>query len=126
MNHNTIALSQLDYPYFFIQCDGKGKLVRILKEDIAYVESALNYLVIHLQSGSYTTYLTISELEEILPSVRFIRVHKSFLINLEKIIGVEGNVLHLNNDARVALGPSYRKSFFERLEPMLVRSKRKG
>ncbi|TKC04327.1 LytR/AlgR family response regulator transcription factor [Pedobacter frigoris] len=115
-----------DFPYFFIQCEGKGKLMRILKDEILFVESALNYLRIHLHSCSYTTYLTITEIGEILPEKQFLRVHKSFVINIEKITGVEGNMVYLGNSVTVVLGPNYRKSFFDRLEPMLVRSKRRG
>ncbi|MFA6275594.1 MAG: LytTR family DNA-binding domain-containing protein [Pedobacter sp.] len=122
---NSKPLEQ-DFPYFFIQCEGKGKLVRIPKDEILYVESALNYLRIHLMGKTYITYLTIGEIGEVLPEKQFLRVHKSFVVNIEKIVGVEGNMVYLGNNVTVALGPNYRQSFFDTLEPLLVRSKRRG
>lgn len=100
--------------------------MRIPKDEILYVESALNYLRIHLMGKTYITYLTIGEIGEVLPEKQFLRVHKSFVVNIEKIVGVEGNMVYLGNNVTVALGPNYRQSFFDTLEPLLVRSKRRG
>ncbi|MBB5441266.1 DNA-binding LytR/AlgR family response regulator [Pedobacter sp. AK017] len=115
-----------EFPWFLIQSDGKGKLVRIEKEAILYIEGALNYLQIHLSTKSYITYLTIGEIAEILPPKQFIRVHKSFIINLEKIVGLEGNMIYMGNHDKVPLGPNYRKPFLDLLQPMLLKSKRAG
>jgi DNA-binding LytR/AlgR family response regulator len=123
---DQILPGEQNFPYFFVQCDGKGKLVKVHKEDILYVESILNYLHIHLEGKTYVTYLTITEMEEILSPVQFMRIHKSFVVNLEKIIGVEGNMIYLDKKVSIVLGPNYRKLFFDRLAPMLVRSKRRS
>ncbi|WP_162842812.1 LytR/AlgR family response regulator transcription factor [Mucilaginibacter pineti] len=109
---------------FFIQSDGKGKLIRVAKERIVYVESALNYLHIHLDTSSHATYLPIKEMEENLSGGPFIRVHKSFIINLDKINVVEGNMIHLNNGKTIVLGPNYRKDFFERIGSLVMKSKK--
>jgi DNA-binding LytR/AlgR family response regulator len=121
INH---VIARSDASCFFIQSDGKGKLIRIAKESIVYVESALNYLHIHLDKGSHATYLPIKEMEENLSGGQFIRVHKSFIINLDKTSVVEGNMIHLNNGKTIALGPNYRKDFFERIGSMVMKSKK--
>jgi DNA-binding LytR/AlgR family response regulator len=115
-----------ELPYFFVQSDGKGKLIRIAKDDIVFVESALNYLRIHLDKGSHLTYLSIKQMEETLQGHQFIRVHKSFIINLDKINTIEGNMIHLNNGKTIVLGPSYRRDFFDRIGLVLLRSKRQA
>jgi DNA-binding LytR/AlgR family response regulator len=119
---NGIAGRQV--PYFFIQSDIKGKLFRIVKDEILYVECALNYLHIHLDRKSHVTYLTIREMEDRLTMPQFVRVHKSFMINLDKVVSVEGNRICLTNNVKIVLGPSYRDAFFERLSTLLVKSKR--
>jgi len=111
-------------PCFFIQSAGKGKLIRIAKESIVFVESALNYLKIHLDKISHTTYLSIKEMEENLSGSQFIRVHKSFIVNLDKVSVVEGNMIHLNNGKTIVLGPNYRKDFFAHIGCMLLKSKK--
>lgn len=115
-----------ELPYFFVRSDGKGKLTRINKADIVFVESALNYLRIHLDKAVHSTYLTISEMEEKLSERQFIRVHKSFIINMDKINSIEGNMIHLDNGKTIVLGPNYRKDFFERIGLVLLTSKRQA
>lgn len=117
---------QPDLPYFFVRSDGKGKLTRINKADIVFVESALNYLRIHLDKTVHSTYLTISEMEEKLSERQFIRVHKSFIINMDKINSIEGNMIHLDNCKTIVVGPNYRKEFFERIGQVLLTSKRQA
>jgi len=122
--------SRAELPYFFIQTEVKGKFMRIMKEEIVYVESALNYLHIHLDGKVCSTYLTIRELEGTLHFPQFVRVHKSFIVNMDRVIGVEGNMISLdtkgssNKDFKIPLGPNYREAFFERINSVLVKSKR--
>ncbi|MBB5441282.1 DNA-binding LytR/AlgR family response regulator [Pedobacter sp. AK017] len=117
-------MNAIDQPVFFIQSEGKGKFVKIKKEQIIYVESALNYVHIHLQEQSYLTYLTIYEMQDILPPGSFKRVHKSFIINLDAVVSLQANFIYLSNGARIALGPNYRKDFFDTINPLMLKSKR--
>ncbi|MBW7891302.1 MAG: response regulator transcription factor [Chitinophagaceae bacterium] len=110
--------------HFFIQSEGKGKLIRISYVDIVYIESAQNYIRIHLADAAYLTYLTMKEIEETLPADRFMRVHKSFIINLAKISSVESGIIHLTDGSAVTLAQSYRKEMLDMISPTLVRSKR--
>jgi DNA-binding LytR/AlgR family response regulator len=75
--------------YFFIKSD--NKLVKILYDEILYVEALQNYVAVHTLNKKYITYLTFRSIEEHLPSGRFIRTHKSFIVAANKVESIEGN-----------------------------------
>lgn len=110
--------------HFFIQSEGKGKLIRINHQEITYIESAQNYIRIHLPDHIYLTYFTMAEMEETLPADKFKRIHKSYIVNLDKITSIEAGMLHLADGSAVALGQSYRKELQDVIRPMLLKSKR--
>lgn len=110
--------------YFFIKADVKGKFVKVSIEDIVYVEAMQNYVRIQTSSERLTTYLSMKEIEEHLPTADFTRVHKSFIVNNAKVKSVEGNQIMLSNENSVSLGPSYRATFLEMINAKLLKSKR--
>ena len=75
--------------YFFIKAD--NKLVKIFFNEILFAEALQNYVVIHTGDKKYITYLTFKSVEEYLPSDRFIKTHKSYIIAAEKIDSIEAN-----------------------------------
>lgn len=79
--------------YFFIKTD--NKLVKILLEDILYVEALQNYVSIQTSNKKYISYLTFKSVEEYLPASRFIKVHKSYIIAAEKLDSIEGNDIRI-------------------------------
>jgi len=79
--------------YFFIKAD--NKLVKILYEDLFFVEALQNYVAIHCKDKKYITYLTFKSVEEYLPSDRFIKTHKSFIVSASKIDSIEGNDIRI-------------------------------
>ena len=109
---------------FYIKSEAKGKMIKVKYNDIYYIEAKANYLKIYLDKESYMTYLTMKELEEKLPPKKFIRVHKSFIINIQKIMALETNQILLENKNTVVIGRSYRSSLLSVINPRLIRSKR--
>ena len=95
--------------FIFVKLDSKNRLRRILYNDIVYVEGAGNYITIHTTTEKITTYLTIRDFEELVPPERFMRVQKSYVVAIEKIMGLEGNELILENNKSVWVGESYRQ-----------------
>ena len=79
--------------YFFIKAD--NKLVKVLFNDILFIEALQNYVVIHTQERKLITYLTFKSVEEYLPSSQFIKVHKSFIVSATKIDSIEGNDIRI-------------------------------
>jgi DNA-binding LytR/AlgR family response regulator len=93
--------------YFFIKAD--GKLIKVNYADIKFIEGMKDYLKIHTTSNAIVTHHTMKAMEEQLPSSKFMRVHKSYIIALNAIKSIEGNIIHLDMDkAEVPLGSSFK------------------
>jgi DNA-binding LytR/AlgR family response regulator len=75
--------------FFFIKCDHKFEKVNYA--DVLYIESMQNYSIIHTPDRKLITYITLTGLEEQLPPTRFLKVHKSFIVSLEKVSALDGH-----------------------------------
>lgn len=82
--------------HFFIKCD--GQIEKVFYNDLVYAEAMLNYVMLYTVSRKMMVYVTIKSLEEQLPSNIFIKVHKSFIVNVHKIKSIEGNILNIENE----------------------------
>jgi two-component system, LytTR family, response regulator len=109
-----------DFFYFFDQA--QKKLIRLRYKDVDYYEAAHNYTEIVSGENHYSVYMQFRDVEDQQPAM-FIRVHRSFIINSDKIVSVEGNVITLENQAKIAIGSNYRDAFFENLNQKLLRKK---
>jgi DNA-binding LytR/AlgR family response regulator len=88
------------------------KLVRIELNDIKYIESQHEYIKIHLiNSKPVMTKLSMKSIEEQLPSDRFMRVHRSYIINLSKIQVVERNRIVFDEKVYIAVSEQYKEIF---------------
>jgi DNA-binding LytR/AlgR family response regulator len=103
--------------YLFVKTGVKGKMAKINFDDIVYIEGMKNYLSINTAEESIVTLLSIRDLEERLPSRQFIRVHKSYIVALNKVHALDGNQIFFKGlKAYVPLGETYRTAFFETLQ----------
>ncbi|QNL51099.1 response regulator transcription factor [Olivibacter sp. SDN3] len=123
---HKVQVPQKKQRFFFIKNDVKGKLTRVLVDEIIYIESLANYIVIHTGTEKHITYLTLTEAEEYLASYTFVRVHKSTMVNPLNIKAIEGNKLIMANDITITIGSSYRKTLSEKLGGSLLVSKRRN
>lgn len=87
------------------------KLVRVNITDILYVEGMQNYVTIYTANEKIISLQTMKKTEEQLPADQFIRIHKSFIIALNKIDTVERNQVHIGNKA-ITLGEVYKEAFY--------------
>lgn len=110
--------------YFFIQYEIKGKIVKIEYNDVLYIEALKNYVIVHTHTANYITYLTMKEMEENLPSSLFIRVHKSYILNIDKVISLDGNLVHLRENKELVIGASYKEMFLSILKEKMIKTKR--
>jgi len=110
--------------HFYIQYETKGKIVKIDYKDVNHIQALKNYVIIHTNQTKYITYLTMKEMEESMPPSLFLRVHKSAIINMEKVALIEGNIIQLKDKTEIVLGTSYRDAFISRLNGGLIRTKR--
>ena len=88
---NSIAKSSADYLYF----RADRKMVKVFLEDILYVEGSSDYIKIYTLSKTVTTKHLISSLEETLPRDSFIRIHRSFIVSLNKIDSYNSDMIHI-------------------------------
>lgn len=107
VNSNATIISGYD-DHFFIKCD-KGKIRKIDVADIIYVEASQNYIAIFQLNGSYLTNFTLNGIEKVLPNDIFIRVHRSFIVNFNKIRAIESNRIVFDQNICIPIGQSYRK-----------------
>ena len=107
--------------YIFVKTESKGKLLKINLSEIDFVEAMKNYVAIHCGPAKTLVLATMKEIEERLPSRHFLRVHKSFIICIDRIAGIEGNrVLLKNVKADIMIGESYKDELMEKVKGKLL------
>lgn len=96
--------------YIYVKSD--LKMVKVLISDILYIESANEYIKIYLNKGeSITTFMRLKNIETKLPADRFMRVQRSFIVNLDKIQAVEKNRIFIEQKKFIPIGEQYKESF---------------
>ena len=99
-----------DREYLTVKADYKVSLVRIA--DILYIESEGEYVRLHLANGTaITTLFRLKNMETALPSDSFMRVHRSYIVNLRAIHSYIKGRIYLNDAEYVPIGENYRDAF---------------
>lgn len=107
--------------YIFVKTENKGKMTKIDFNSIIYVEGMKNYVSIATTDENILTLLNIKDLEDRLPAQLFMRVHKSYIVSMDKIRAIDGNqILFKDIKAYVPLGDTYRTSFFNVLQEKVM------
>ncbi len=107
--------------YIFVKTESKGKLLKINLADIDFIESLKNYMSIHCGTKKTLVYTSMKELEDRLPKKRFIRVHKSFIIPINRVTGIEGNLVRLKNvTAEIQIGENYKAELMEIIRGKMI------
>ncbi len=99
-----------DREYISVKADYKVSLVKI--SDIVYLESEGEYVRMHLADGSaITTLFRLKNMEASLPSEMFMRVHRSYIVNLRYIKGYVRGRIFLSDSEYVPIGENYKEAF---------------
>ncbi len=98
--------------YFFVKADNKYE--RVIFNEIIFVEAMENYVVIYTETQRIITMMTMIAMEESLPGERFIRCHKSFIVNINQIRAVEGNELNVGNQ-KIPVSRQKKQEIVERV-----------
>lgn len=107
--------------YFFVKTELKGRMLRINFRDIDYIESMKNYVAIHHNGVKTMALLTMKDLEDRLPAAYFTRIHRGFIIAIDKITAIEGNMVMLRNIKEgILLGDTYRAGFLEKMRGKIL------
>ncbi len=100
---------------FFVKSD--GKIIRISLDEITYIESMSEYVRIHFDEGkSIMTLMSMKNLETSLPSEDFMRVHRSYIVNLNKVQTIERNRIVFNKETYIPVSDQYKDAFKEFVE----------
>ena len=99
--------------FFFVKSDYKQ--IKILFDDILYVEGLREYVSIFTKEKRIITLETMKNMEIILPSNDFLRIHKSYIVNLQKIDAVNGNMLEVGKE-KIPIGKSYKEEVMKVLK----------
>ena len=98
----------------FLMVKAGQKLVKIRWEDLLFVQAKGEYVQFHCKGGRHLSLQSLRHLEESLPHALFVRVHKSFLVNLRAIDSMEGNILHVAGE-EIPVGASYKEYLMKAL-----------
>jgi two-component system, LytTR family, response regulator len=93
----------------FILIKSNYNLLKIYIDDLRYIEAYGDYLKIYLSSSErpVLTLLSLKEIEKLLPTNAFIRVHRSFIVALNKIKSIRKNYLYLGKE-KIPIGATYQ------------------
>lgn len=107
--------------YLFVKTESKGKLLKINLADIDYIEGMKNYVGIYCDGKKTMVYTSMKELEERLKGKQFVRVHKSFIIPIAKLTGIEGNLIRLQNvTAEILIGENYKPELMRLIKDKMI------
>jgi DNA-binding LytR/AlgR family response regulator len=87
------ANAEPEQDHLFVKADNKLEKIRF--DEILFIEALENYIGIYTSGKKLITHSTLKALQEKLPSQKFIQPHKSFIVAIDKINSIEGNVLHV-------------------------------
>lgn len=102
--------------YIFLRSDKAEHKINL--SDIIYVEGYGNFVKIYFSDKMLLVPETMTAIQDMLPSNKFARVHKSFIVSFEKIDKLEGNTLKIK-DKRIPVGKYYKKQFEEQLKKFM-------
>ncbi|KRT17703.1 LytTR family transcriptional regulator [Pedobacter ginsenosidimutans] len=101
----TIPLEQKDYSYFKVS----GKLLKVFHRDILYAQSVKDYILLQTKTDRFLTHMTMKNLEEILSGELFIRIHRSYLVNKDRIEAVGKSKIQIGEEW-LPVGSFYRSN----------------
>ena len=98
----------------FITIRAERKNIRVNLEDILWVRSLKDYVQIHTVDQKHITQLTLGEIETMLPDQLFIRIHRSYIINISKVTAFTGQDVEIN-EMELPIGGSYKNLVISKL-----------
>jgi DNA-binding LytR/AlgR family response regulator len=100
--------------YIFVKSN--SRLIKLNTKEIYYIEALKDYVVINTLNSRYTIHSTMKDIEKKMPTSDFIRVHRSFIVRIDKIASIDLPNLVLENEKKVIpIGGSYKDDLVNRL-----------
>jgi two-component system LytT family response regulator len=112
-NNASAEEERIELDHLFVKTE--HKIIRIDLSAILYIEGLKDYISIYTATERVLTLMNMKKIEELLPTKRFIRVHKSYIVSLEKIDSIEKNRIYIAEQG-IPIGDTYKEEFYIRLE----------
>ena len=111
-NSTSVAVQDKKISSGFIYLKADRKMIKLMLEDILYIESARDYLKVYTQHSSIVTRQTISSIEAMLSDSEFIRIHRSYIVSIKKINSFTHETVEVGNK-ELPIGKFYLNSFLK-------------
>lgn len=108
--------NQVIQNFVFVK-QGNGMLIRIPLENIFWIQAMDNYIVMQTNNDQYVAHSTMKDLEVKLPFDKFVRVHRSYIVNIEKISVMDDSTVVVN-EKTIPIGKSYRDAFLAKINTL--------
>ena len=98
-----------------------SSLIRIKFDDIRFIEAQENYISLQTFEKRHLIHFTMKAIEKELPEGKFIRIHRSYFVNVDRIDSITGNQINVklkNETARLPIGKSYKENLMSKLNLM--------
>ena len=107
---------QLLKPGDIIYVKNRSRLIRVKTEDLLFVEALKDYVVIHTRTESYTIHSTMKDVETKLGDTDFMRVHRSYIVNIEAIESIKYAIITMDGiEKEIPVGGSYKDQLAQRI-----------
>ena len=113
-------IENVDQDYIFVRAD--RKMFKVHFNSILFIEGLKDYVVMHTENQKVITLMNIKTIHDQLPKSMFVRVSKSYIINIKQIDSVDNNTVYIGRN-EIPIGNIYREYFFEEFVTKKILSK---
>src|SRR5581483_6399109 len=99
--------------YLFVKTD--NKLEKVNLQELLFVEAMENYVALYIGDKKLITHSTLKALQEKLPAGQFIQPHKSYVVNINCIQSIEGNILHVEGKYQIPISKYQKEEIMEKI-----------
>jgi DNA-binding LytR/AlgR family response regulator len=110
---STVQNSDTSIDYIFVKTEYRHQ--KIFFSDILYLKGLSDYVAIQTKTGKVLTLQNMKDFEQSLPKQKFIRVHKSYIVNFEHIAFVERNRIVIEEEY-IPIGSTYKEAFWKQIQ----------
>lgn len=102
----------MEEEYIFVKSD--RRYFRVDLKDILFIKGMKDYVIIQMEGQHIITHMNVKSMYDLLPKNRFLRVSRSYIVNKGRIDSFSSNDVFIKS-YEIAIGNSYRDTFFEEL-----------
>ena len=119
-DHTNSDIENITTDYIFVRSE--RRIFKVHFSDILYIEGLKDYVIIYLETQKVITLMNIKTIHELLPKSFFVRVSKSYIINVNNINSVDNNTVYIGEN-EIPIGNIYRDHFFNEFVTRKILSK---